>query len=201
MIDVGTMELCLAAGSQDLYGDQRLKTLAALELGGMDPIDTRAGLHKRVAQSRLLRSGPEQPVRGARSRHRNLSKGPWHEGHRHLRRSHAEQAPAEARVMIMSDAKSRTVPRREQGTVNTGFRVRFVERRYDACGRWYSYDRPRLVSGVPEDRYCLLDREDTVKNQMDRVHTDEYYYGPDSVYLVTCVTPCRTCEPLRGCLF
>ena len=48
MIDVGTMELCLAAGSQDLYGDQRLKTLAALELGGMDPIHTRAGLHKRL---------------------------------------------------------------------------------------------------------------------------------------------------------
>jgi len=107
----------------------------------------------------------------------------------------------------MSNTHSRTIPRRERGTLNVEFQVRFVERRYDACPRLYDGEyRPRHISGVPEDRYGLLDREPAVKDEVDLAHNNvqtksgiyeqdyRHYYGPDTTYLLTCVNP--TC-PMR----
>ena len=95
----------------------------------------------------------------------------------------------------MAEAHSRTAPRRKRGTLNVGFRVRFAERCYDACSRWYNDDWQKHVSGVPQDPRRLLDREKEVKEEVDRVHSDQQYYKVYSTFLQTCVDP--TCT-IRG---
>ena len=91
----------------------------------------------------------------------------------------------------MRQTKRRTISRRQLGTLNVGFCVRFTERRYDACRRWYSYtsDVTRHVNRVHGDKDGVLDREKLVRDQMDQVHSDKPYYTSDSIFLTTCVDP------------
>lgn len=89
----------------------------------------------------------------------------------------------------MSKPRSRGVPRTQDGKLNDPFQVRFVERRYDGSPRWYNTGWEKYVSGVPDDRSRVLDREKIVRAAVDEIHEQSRFYGDEGWYLLTCIKP------------
>lgn len=79
--------------------------------------------------------------------------------------------------------------RHSKTTFDHGFELRFVERCYDACERWYNDEVWPLIGVVAGDNHGLLDREKRVKHTIIEAHDSATLYGPSSCYLLTCVNP------------
>jgi hypothetical protein len=79
--------------------------------------------------------------------------------------------------------------RNQKTVLDHDFELRFVERAYDACERWYNHELWPLIGTVTGDRHRLLDRDPDVKQRIIQAHEPAIFYSDSSCYLLTCVNP------------
>ncbi|HEV3332370.1 MAG TPA: hypothetical protein VG096_15375 [Bryobacteraceae bacterium] len=95
----------------------------------------------------------------------------------------------------MADTYWHGAGRSKTTTLDGKFEIRFVERCYDGCPRWYDDEVWKHVNGVPDDTNHLLDREEPVKEAAKDAHDRTPLYGKDyqgSWFLSPCVNPSCT---------